>query len=72
LFLACVTGKHDWKCQTKTNLIIEIFSTIMDGALALLFLDKIWDVLINMNVLEFCSKICATTDNITEEASGGG
>ena len=41
-FLSCVTGKHDWKRQTNSELIRE-FATISDEAFALLILENIWE-----------------------------
>jgi len=39
-FLACVVGKHDWKWQTKKELIRQV-ATISDEAFALLVLENI-------------------------------
>jgi len=54
-FLACVVGKHDWKQQTKKELISQV-ATISDEAFALLVLENIWDEWKDMNVVEFFSR----------------
>lgn len=54
-FLACVTGKNDWKQQTKNKLIRD-FATVSDEAFALLVLENIWDKWIKMDPLEFFSR----------------
>lgn len=53
-FLACVTGKNDWKQQTKN--LIRDFATVSDEAFALLVLENIWDKWIKMDPLEFFSR----------------
>ena len=54
-FLSCVTGKHDWKRQTNSELIRE-FAMISDEAFALLVLENIWERWIKMDPLQFFAK----------------
>jgi len=54
-FLACVVGKHNWKQQTKIELISQV-ATISDEAFALLVLENIWDEWKVMNMVGFSSR----------------
>ena len=54
-FLPCVVEKHDWKWQTKKELISQV-ATISDEAFALLILENIWDEWKDMNEFEFFSR----------------
>jgi len=70
-FLACVVGKHDWKRQTKKELISQV-ATISDEAFALLVLENIWDEWKNMNVVEFFSRRKGMEKGTKRKKIGGG
>jgi len=67
---ACVIGKHDWKQQTKKELISQV-ATISDEAFALLALEKIWDDWKVMNVVEFFSRCNGMVKGTKRKKIGG-
>jgi len=70
-FLACVVGKHDWKWQTKKELISQV-ATISDEASALLILENIWDEWKDMNEFEFFSRCKGMEKGTKRKKIGGG